>query len=368
MENVNEVREAAERRLHEGDAAFLADLGIALVQRCGAGAEHWQYRSVLDRLLRLLTITAGAENVAQALRLISAARAVQHGLDRFAALLLASSQAPTDLAAAFVGDESSGGASDELRACLVHELVLRDVVPFEVPGVAEWVASPDWRRHSLARLPLELSAIEENRDLPDYGIRGHGSSMPFGPSTDHTVVAWAGGTRSSALTATETTTNALEVSITAAVANWTEESNGQAEARVFEFAGPVDADAVPATLLSVGLESLNDRRHGATFSTYDYGPAVAWRMLFAAACNGGAYSPGYFGAYGRLAAWQSLAGLCGAAEDAGIADIAALAQECSWYGFDTDSEWFNQVAWDIGIATLDPRRLRLAVLAATDTD
>lgn len=42
--------------------------------------------------------------------------------------------------------------------------------------------------------------------------------------------------------------------------------------------------------------------------------------------------------------------------------------DCVWYGFGADTKWFEQVAWDIGLAALSPGRQRLAVLAATDTD
>jgi hypothetical protein len=42
---------------------------------------------------------------------------------------------------------------------------------------------------------------------------------------------------------------------------------------------------------------------------------AVWGALFAAAANGGAYSAGLGGAYGRLAAWTSLGGLVGAPVD-----------------------------------------------------
>ncbi|MCW2890289.1 MAG: hypothetical protein JWL58_7151 [Streptosporangiaceae bacterium] len=36
--------------------------------------------------------------------------------------------------------------------------------------------------------------------------------------------------------------------------------------------------------------------------------------------------------------------------------------------FSAVTQWFEQVAWDIGLVANDPERQRLAVLAATDTD
>ncbi|WP_307180176.1 DUF6183 family protein [Streptomyces canus] len=38
-------------------------------------------------------------------------------------------------------------------------------------------------------------------------------------------------------------------------------------------------------------------------------PEDVWQMLFAEASTGGAYNNGEYGAYGRLAAWRSLAAL-----------------------------------------------------------
>ncbi|MEV8527172.1 DUF6183 family protein [Streptomyces sp. NPDC052000] len=81
-----------------------------------------------------MATTAGPENVPQALRLVSSAEVTSRKLDRYTASLLASSHEAVDLAAAF-----TGRASEELRACLVHELVLRAVVVRE---------APEWHRRS----------------------------------------------------------------------------------------------------------------------------------------------------------------------------------------------------------------------------
>ncbi|MFI5931901.1 DUF6183 family protein [Actinoplanes sp. NPDC051494] len=82
----------------------------------------------------------------------------------------------------------------------------------------------------------------------------------------------------------------------------------------------------------------------------------------------GAYNSGEFGAYGRLFAWRSLKTLAGARLDAPASEVEALAHRCSWYSFAGTTNWFESVAWDIGLAVLSPDRRRLAVLAATDTD
>ncbi|MFD5515399.1 DUF6183 family protein [Streptomyces sp. NPDC127066] len=81
----------------------------------------------------------------------------------------------------------------------------------------------------------------------------------------------------------------------------------------------------------------------------------------------GLHRPRFGGASG-LAAWQSLAALVGCPEGAGAAEVEARVTACAWHGFDAGTKWFEQVAWDIGLAVLSPDGRRLAVLAATDTD
>ncbi|WP_129289336.1 DUF6183 family protein [Streptomyces sp. N1] len=361
LKDVAGVCAVADARVARGDAAFAADLGVALARAYGRAEPLWQYRSVFGHLLRLLATTAGPENVTEVLRLVSSPEAADRRRDRHVASLLASCRRPEELAVAF-----SGHASEELRACLVHELVLRGVAVDEEPGIARWARSPHWRYHPLGWLPLTRSGMEDGADLPSYSLRGSSHAMPYGPS-EGVPYRGTGGAR--VPSAAEVTTPQLAATLSSAVAHWAEESNGIVEARVFDLAGPPADEAVPATLLTLGLESLAGAgRKKAALSVAACPPGQAWRVLFAAASTGGAYNSGSHGAYGRLAAWQSLAALAGVADGAGSAEIEARAAECAWFGFDARTDWFEQVAWDIGLAALSPDRRRLAVLAATDTD
>ncbi|MFD5063483.1 DUF6183 family protein [Streptomyces sp. NPDC058394] len=360
LKDVTGVWAVADGRAAQGDAAFAADLGIALARTYGSGGQIWQYRSVFDHLLRLLATTNGPKNVAQAVRLVSSAEVASSKLDRYTASLLASSHEATDLAAAF-----TGRASEELRACLVHELVLRGVAVEKTPGIAGWATSPHWSHHLLGWLPLTLSDMEGSADLPSYSIRGSSHSMPYGPSESHELAVIASARVPSA---EETTTEATATAMAKAVANWAEESNGRIEAREFDLAEPLDAESVPKALLTLGLECLHGAEKKTALSVAVRPPAQAWRVLFAAASTGGAYNSGAYGAYGRLAAWQSLAALAGSPEGATAGEVEARVRACNWLGFGADTKWFEQVAWDIGLVALAPGSRRLAVLAATDTD
>ncbi|SCD83358.1 hypothetical protein GA0115239_109417 [Streptomyces sp. BpilaLS-43] len=104
MRDVSKVAGMAERRLAEGDATFVADLGIALHGKYGAeGDSLWQYRSLFSTLLRLLTVTPGQENIEQGLRLVATTESGRRSQSRHVASLLASSHPPHDLVLVFDG-------------------------------------------------------------------------------------------------------------------------------------------------------------------------------------------------------------------------------------------------------------------------
>jgi len=362
------VFELAERKLAAGDADWVARLGIAVArERTSSGDHLWQYRSVGDYVLRLLTLAPGRDNVEQALRLIATASPADRRRQRYAASLLAAGQSPADLVVAFAGGASSGGAPEELRACLVHELVLRGTAIAEMRSIARRATSAHWQYHPLAWLPLELSGLEAARSLPSYHARGGSYAAPYGPSSQEGRPL--PDVRGKAVpSARDVTTPVVSAAIGAAVANWVEESNGKVEAKVFDLVSPLRAELMPGALAALSLDCLCGLTPRSRLTLSACPSTRAWQVLFAAASSGGACNHGLYGAYGRLAAWQSIAGLCGANADAPAAEVERQAQVCDWFSFDADTGWFEQVAWDIGLAALWPRRRSLAILAATDTD
>src|SRR5262249_25412479 len=150
----------------------------------------------------------------------------------------------------------------------------------------------------------------------------------------------------------------------AAVRNWQAESNGRIEAGVFRASRPVEEDDLFVELVrSLGLECLAGlTTEGGRGSRVRPPPAMT--LLFAAAANGGAYNRGLGGAYGRMAAWESLGALAGAAPGVPAEDVAVLAEQCLWLTFLADSDWFYNVAWDLGLVAIRPDRETLSVLAA----
>lgn len=350
---------------NHANGRFLADLGIALLDRYGHDPQPaWQYRDVFDRLLRTLTLAHGSKNVGQAMRMTSGGR---HGASpRYVASLLASGQSAQDLAGAFSDPDARGSASAELRACLLQELVIRGAQIDDIQTIAHWAASDAWTSHLLSWLPLSRAAIEDDPPLPTYGMGGDAYSQPFAPydmpPLQRVVATWPPSC------ASEITTGPRASAMAAAVANWADQSNGRSEARVFEFAEAVPSDHVAQALLAVDLACLQGLQSPLDLACTAIPPAQAWRILFAAASLGGAYNRGEYGAYGRLAVWQSLAGLTDAPAGASVAEVQRYVDVVRWYRFAAPSDWFDQVAWDLGLAALTPDGRRLMVLAATDTD
>jgi hypothetical protein len=298
---------------------------------------RWSHDSVLDRVERLLALTPSAERAA------AAARVALAGSDararRMAALLAQGQEAEVLLP--LLRDLPAGARATELGACLLHELVLRDV---SVAPVAE-----PWRRrlagHPLAHLPLHPLPAESRLPLPRYSEHGQAHAMPSGGSAD--LIMSPG-----VVPVAERQTTPADA--TAPVTTWLTESNGHAEAAVFTLAEPLAPAGVGIrTLESLGLSCLAG--DGLALRPATLPEVVA--VLFGAAANGGAYDHGQGGAYGRSATWRSVAALAGGTHEG-----------AAWWLFDAANDWFRRIAWDLGVVCLRPGGRGLAVLAATDED
>ena len=372
------VRAESERRCAAGDTGYLGDLGVALLACHQAEPRAWQYLHAFDHLFRLLagedggsgrpgesgesgqfgesrdSGESGDSDLTQTLRLIAASRAAGHGIEALAAALLAQNRPQAALAAA---SDGTGAAGDMFRACLVHELVLREEGRVaQSPKIVRWAGSTAMRSHPLGWLPLALLDVEQGWD------KGLGDMVE--PDRETMVVAGA----QPLWPATDVTTVELSEALSAAVQNWADDSNGEIEAKVFNLGVPVTPATIATALPALELECLEPGTIPFRLAVSDSSARVAWWVLFHAALDGSAYGRGRYGAYSRLYAWRSLAALAGAAEDAGPEEVAALAQQCTWYRFDADSAWYTQVFWDIGLVAVRPDGRSLAVLAATDTD
>jgi Family of unknown function (DUF6183) len=222
--------------------------------------------------------------------------------------------------------------------------------------------------HPLAWLPLRLLDIEFGLPLSTYSIAGSAfvsSQGEWAALPEEKTTPSPGGERN--VTLEESTTDFERERILAAVDPW---SNARMEARTFALGHSIANSHISGSLLfSMNLACLK----GVSAHNIFLGPLSpqnAFRLLFEAASQGGAYDNGHYGAYGRLATWYSLAGLVGAPAPASVEEVATLTEQSGWFAFGAESEWFYWAApmWDLGILALRSDGGSLAVLAATSTD
>lgn len=291
----------------------------------------------MDGVERRIALAPSAARAAAAFAIALDERMPLARLPRLAALL-AQEQDPAVLLL-LLADLAPRTHAIELGACLLHELVLRGVSV--APVADQWSAR--LAGHPLGALPLSPLPGEERLPLPKFRVNVHSTGMPFGPGAAEVTTAGP---------VPLTTRQPAPPDVTAAVTTWLTRSNGKAEAALFTLAKPLTEVGI-RTMASLGLDSLAG--NGIALRKATLADVVG--MLFAAAASGGAYDRGLDGAYGRAATWRSVTALCDG-DPAG----------CAWWTFDAANDWFERVAWDIGIVCLRKGGRGLAVLAATDVD
>jgi hypothetical protein len=357
-----------------GQAEQLKDTALALLD--AAYTEPSDF--IRGRILRLLALTPGLD-FALALRDITRSMGE---VPRLASRAAAGQ--PLDVCADLVASRETG--DEEFLACLVQEALLRidflrrDSLERDLAHVPEGdLGDVDrepflefWRvirshRHPLGWLPLRLTTVETSFELHSYTLHGEDHGRPDGlgdeDARDRVDPHVPPLER-------ETTTQPDGALIASAVDTW----GGEVEARVFALRP--GATRVP---LAPALEDANLRCLGGGGSSRlwrwlrstraaSIAPSFAFEVAFDAAAFGGAYDEGNYGAYGRLKASQTLGALAGAQPDEPFERVAELVERSHWYGFESDSKWFRDALFSVGLVAVSPDETRLAVLAATDTD
>ena len=340
-------------------------LRIAKILAAGEPTIHeWDRENVLDYILSALATSPGLTNAAATLALVEASPTVRRGTSRRdrarqAGSMLARAQ-PIDVFVALVGRATDlNEPTREALACWAQECVVRGVDLTAHAHVVEFWRSLAATAHPLSRLPLAPLPHESELTsmLPSYAGRSSVTSLPFGPSARRKIAF-------SRDAANPFASRPPDAPFSTAVDNWTRESNGVVEEKIFSCDRAIDV-LDEAVLARMTLECLDD----ATWvSLQRIDAAVALAMLFAAAATGSAYNRGELGAYGRLHAWTSLVGLALGAADGGLTALAARVEHASFVTFESDGAWFRAVAWDWAIACVREDRTTIAALAATDCD
>lgn len=331
------------------------------------------FDAITKHILKLLATTPGIPNVETLLRILLLR--TEHRLRTAAqerenwrpiASMLAACQ-PQDALVFLFGTYRGDEQFSELLIQLAQEMVLRGAACEDFAQVVDLRNTMLSNHHPLAYLPLHLTGLESDLSLPQYSRHAESYSIPFGP---HANMEYSKEKASMpmAQAPSETTTGSDIETIATAVNGWVRLSNGRYEVRVFASSDFLTQECLTVSfLLSLGLDSLRGGDLGSV-KAKPIAPSCAFKILFAAASFGGAYSGGLYGAYGRLAAWHSIAGLVGEPPTDDVDTLAELGRQAAWLYFEGETLWFNRVAWDLGVLALRPDGRSLGVLAATDSD
>jgi hypothetical protein len=374
-EDVNAAYATVDRWNRESRTGDLLELAAEIERACDvSGAAKLPYEAVADHVEEVLALTAGPDHIdalfallaKERVRSVQRPRPLEMRVRAFASRL-GHGQTKDALVAAIT---RAGGKAEhtEILACWMHETVLRGTALDREQAAVAFHAKLAAEKHPLGAMPLVLLEAEAEAPtyMPMYGanaIQKAVQRLEHGPSSTRTMPPPG---EQAAPVATRVDGPAVDVQLREAIGPWTTGSNGKSEAKVFSLEPAVTTASPGKWLLRAlplecleGADALRAERSGAD---------VVWGALFAAAANGGAYSSGLGAAYGRRAAWTSLAALVDAHTDDTPAQIDERAQTATFLMFGASGGWWHDVAWDIGALAVRPGGASVAVLAATDTD
>ncbi|MFH9198747.1 DUF6183 family protein [Streptomyces anulatus] len=360
-------------RVASGDCSWAGELGAEIASRASGSDSPGNHAAVLGHVLRALAAEPGPDSLRELLRVPaspSADATERREAERWLASLVAHGHGIGDVERTVFAEGNASVHSGELTACLVHEYVLTGVPLESFPGFSARAASLVAEGHPLGALPPVLLPPECGLRRPPNAGDGWTWTMPpwyTAPLATRPLKATASmRRRTAAVDLTELSGPAFAEAAGAAVQHWCAQSNGKIAAQEFWTPDPVRAEDFPAVLERLPLtawpaEEGPSEPHPAT-------PDTVFRTLLTAAVRSPAYGSGLHGAYGRLAAWHSLAGLTDVPADRPLAEVAEAAGRTTWLRMAPSSSWFYEIVWDLAVAALRPDGQGIAVLAATDTD
>lgn len=376
-EDVNQAYATVDRWNREKRTGDLLELAAAIEKGCDvSGDARIPYEAVADHIEEVLALTPGSDHIEGLLTLLAQdrVRSVQrprpHEMRvRAFASRLGHGQTKDALTAAVT---RLGGRKEhtEVLACWIHEMVLRGTSLDREAPVLSFHAQLVDEKHPLGGMPLAMLEAESEAPtyMPMYGANAISKAvarLESGPQSTRTIPPPGEHVAPRTMRVDDP---AFEARLREAIVPWTTGSNGKAEAKVFRLEPALAASPGRWLLRALPLdcavtpEALHAERTGAD---------AVWGALFAAAANGGAYSSGLGGAYGRRAAWTSLGALIDAPATATPAEIDARAPSAQFLVFGAASSaggWWHDIAWDIGLLAVRPGGGSVAILAATDTD
>jgi hypothetical protein len=341
-----------------GKTDVLYELGRALANAHDeeAFAPMWAIESVYEYLEEVLATTLGMVYAQTLMNLflfrVSRSWHVEKRIRRLAPLLARTQW--IDILLNLIKEYQQNQACTEFLAVLVQEMVLHGISCDLFHLIGNFVDQLRALSHPLATLPLTLLPIEQL--LPYISSRYAWEELERERRAFPSF-------QEEQLIIEENTATSEQESIRTAITCW---NGGRSEVGIFAFNRAI-MDVSENFLLALPLLSLKGM-HSPHLSLRELSPRAACCFVFAAASRGGPYDSGYGGAYGRLATWRTLAGLAGVAESSSMKEIALVVEQCRWFDFTAQNDWFDVGPWQLGLLTLRPDRSSLVALATTAID
>lgn len=249
--------------------------------------------------------------------------------------------------------ERAGRSNLEQAAMLVADAELRGLI-------SETDRTPDHIWSSLKHAGHPLSWISARRGVLERRLVGRSPD-------EHYSSVWPA--RSSGLPLMDgdsATLDHLEMHAERGIAPFQSimaRSNGDAHARSFLASSPVSlclqlAKSIAAAHPHIGPDALVRQ-----VEPIDVVEAIAFTAI-----NGGAYDDGLAAAFGRLTTWQAMSWLVGIEDAASSTEVEAHLSHCLWLRYEPTNNWFTNVGHDGCYACINADRVRIAIVAWTDTD
>lgn len=236
----------------------------------------------------------------------------------------------------------------EFWALVVHEYVVRGHDLRDDATVLDFQRTLQASRHPLGFLPLHLLPVERLIRKSVAGELNWETEIPA-----ETAVPLGAAHR--------VATFGQRCAITSAFYNW-----DTAEAEVYATEHPLDLEAIDGAAVRdfmAGVVGWKPPAHVVQVPL-----DVAIRFLYVAAEKGGTYedvrNSGAGGAYGRRAAWQSIAGLTGADLDT-LESVSSIASQCQWWYIGWQGTFPLQRT---SFAVFHPDKRTVYVVKAEDSD
>jgi hypothetical protein len=309
--------------------------------------QSWQLRSVFGRILESVCLNQGERQISTALQLYK--RLTLEKYKRRIAAYLASAQKIEALLSITLRYVST--LEEYFISLLSHELVCRG---YDLRHYSDFflMANVVNARSIFNGLTLYPHAFEMSLPLRRFGVGLSGNPIEFG-LYDLPFEKFSNASR--------TINDFRQVdTITLAVSNWANDSGGINVGIKGDFPGDLSPQVLLGTLNYADF-------YASEYKLQSESCENAFKYVFGACANGGAYNYGEYPAVARLYTWQSMNSMVSYNRFVNVEITESKLNDYEFYQFCLN-KWFINEWLDLGILAISNNSKKFAILASTDTD